>query len=142
MVRYHELETFSYQDFFLLIINIYLYVFFAVLLCFKFTFCFFSQEKNICFCNCVKIVHIRSFSGPQFPAFGLNTERHSPYSVQMRKNMDQNNSEKGQFSRSVYEVLTLFHHFFLIYNKINIEIGVCTFLFIDAIPFSGSHYVV
>ena len=84
MVRYHELETFSYQDFFLLIINIYLYVFFAVLLCFKFTFCFFSQEKNICFCNCVKIVNIRSFSGPQFPAFGLNTERHSPYSVQMR----------------------------------------------------------
>ena len=130
MVRYHELETFSYQDFFLLIINIYLYVFyftpliyhlfgiyfsyfFAVLLCFKFTFfSFFSQEKNLCFCNCVKSVHIRSFSGPQFPAFGLNTERHSPYSVQMRKNMDQNNSEKGQFSRCVYEVLTLFHHFF------------------------------
>ena len=28
MVRYHELETFSYQDFFLLIINIYLYVFY------------------------------------------------------------------------------------------------------------------
>ena len=25
---------------------------------------------------CVKSVHIRSFSGPYFPAFGLNTERH------------------------------------------------------------------
>ena len=96
MVRYHELETFSYQDFFLLIINIYLYVFyftpliyhlfgiyfsyfFAVPLCFKFTFfSFFSQEKNLCFCNCVKSVHIRSFSGPQFPAFSPNAEKYGP----------------------------------------------------------------
>ena len=38
-------------------------------------------------------VHIRSYSGPQFPAFGLNT-------VQMRKNADQNNSEYGHFSRN------------------------------------------
>ena len=33
--------------------------------------------------HCVKNVHIRSYSGP--------------YSVQMRKNTDQNNSEYGQF---------------------------------------------
>ena len=26
---------------------------------------------------CVKSVHIRSFSGPYFPTFGLNTERYS-----------------------------------------------------------------
>ena len=26
--------------------------------------------------HCVKSVHIRSFSGPYFPAFGLNTERY------------------------------------------------------------------
>ena len=26
--------------------------------------------------HCVKRVHIRSFSGPLFPAFGLNTERY------------------------------------------------------------------
>ena len=37
-----------------------------------------------------------------FPAFGLNTEglNISPYSVRMRENTDQNNSEYGQFSRS------------------------------------------
>ena len=26
--------------------------------------------------HCVKIVRIRSYSGPYFPAFGLNTERY------------------------------------------------------------------
>ena len=31
--------------------------------------------------HCVKSVHIPSFSGPYFPAFGLNTER---YSVSLR----------------------------------------------------------
>ena len=36
----------------------------------------------------VKTVRIRSYSGPYFPAFGLNT--------------DQNNSEYGHFSRSDY----------------------------------------
>ena len=35
----------------------------------------------------MKRVHIRSFSGPYFPAFGLNTEK--------------KNSEYGHFSRSV-----------------------------------------
>ena len=29
--------------------------------------------------HCLKIVRIRSFSGPYFPAFGLNTERHGVY---------------------------------------------------------------
>ena len=36
--------------------------------------------------NCVKSVRIRSYSGPHFPAFGLNTEIYSPYSVRMREN--------------------------------------------------------
>ena len=36
--------------------------------------------------HCVKSVHIRSCSGPYFPAFGLKT--------------DQNNSEYGHFLRS------------------------------------------
>ena len=40
--------------------------------------------------HCVKNVRIRSYSGPHFPAFGLNTE-----------NTDQNNSEYGHFSCSV-----------------------------------------
>ena len=43
---------------------------------------------------CVKSVLIRSFSGPYFPAFGLNT--------------DQKNSEYGHFSRSGYMALSQF----------------------------------
>ena len=31
------------------------------------------------FLHCVKSVRIRSFSGPYFPAFGLNTEKYSVY---------------------------------------------------------------
>ena len=52
--------------------------------------------------QCVKIVRIRSYCGPHFPAFGLNTERYSvsPYSARMPENIDQNNSEYGHFSRS------------------------------------------
>ena len=51
--------------------------------------------------RCVKSVRIGSYSGPYFPAFGLNTERYSPYSVRMRENADQNNSEYGHFLCSV-----------------------------------------
>ena len=47
--------------------------------------------------HCVKSVYIWSYSGPHFPAFGLNTER---YGVQMRKNVDKNNSKYGHFLRS------------------------------------------
>ena len=51
--------------------------------------------------HCVKSVRIRSYSGPYFPAFGLNAER-SPYSVQMQEKTDQNNSEyRGHFSRRI-----------------------------------------
>ena len=44
-----------------------------------------------------------SFSGLYFSAFGLNTEMLciSPYSVRMRENNDQKNSEYGHFPRSV-----------------------------------------
>ena len=42
----------------------------------------------------VKTVRIRSYSGPSFPAFELNT-------VPIRENMDQNNSEYGDLSLSV-----------------------------------------
>ena len=49
--------------------------------------------------HCVKSVRIMSYSGPHFPAFGLNTERYfvTPYSVLMRENTDQNISEYGLF---------------------------------------------
>ena len=54
--------------------------------------------------HCVKGVRLRSYSGPHFPAFGLNMERYSisPYSVRMRENADQNHSEYGHSSRSAY----------------------------------------
>ena len=61
----------------------------------------------------MKSVRIWSYSGPRFPALGLNTERYSrirtkyreklrifPYSVQMRENADQSNLEYVHFSRS------------------------------------------
>ena len=60
---------------------------------------------------------IRSFSGPYFPSFGLNTKRYgvslrkrygvSPYAVRMRENTEQKNSEHGHFSRSVKHDPTL-----------------------------------
>ena len=43
--------------------------------------------------HCIKIVRIRSFLGPYFPAFGLNT--------------DQKNFEYGHFSRSVYVFISM-----------------------------------
>ena len=53
----------------------------------------------------VKSARIRSYSGPYFPAFGLNTERYSvslciQHSVRILENADQNNSEYGHFLRS------------------------------------------
>ena len=52
--------------------------------------------------HCVKSARIRSFSGPYFPAIGLNTERYpvSLCSVQVQKNADQKNFEYGHFLRS------------------------------------------
>ena len=41
----------------------------------------------------MKSVRIQSYYGPHFPAFGLDTEYICPYSVRMRENADQNNSE-------------------------------------------------
>ena len=44
---------------------------------------FFSISKKAVHCHCVKSVHIRSYSGPLFLAFRLNTERYSKTSSQM-----------------------------------------------------------
>ena len=55
-------------------------------------------SKPVCL-QCVKSVRIRSYFGPHFTVFGLNRE--SPYSVRIRENADQNNSEYRHFSRSV-----------------------------------------
>ena len=50
--------------------------------------------------HCVRSVRIQNYSGPYFPAFGLNTEIRSmsPYSVRMWENTDQNNSKYGYLS--------------------------------------------
>ena len=49
--------------------------------------------------HCLKGIRIWSYSGPYFPTFGLNMETYfvSQYSVRMRENTDQNNSEYGHF---------------------------------------------
>ena len=54
--------------------------------------------------HCMKSVRIRNFSG----SFLL---RISPYSVRIRENTNQKNSEYGHFSRSENLYLTVFHHF-------------------------------
>ena len=48
----------------------------------------------------VKSTHSRSYSGPHFPAFGLNTEKQAvSLRIQSECSTDQNNSEYGHFSR-------------------------------------------
>ena len=55
---------------------------------------FFFKQRIFQFSHSVatwKVSKYGVFSGPYFPAFGLNTERYgiSPYSVRMRENTDQ-----------------------------------------------------
>ena len=79
--------------------------------------CWLKQSKKS---YCVKSVRIWSYSGPHFPAFWLNTNL---YSVRMRENVDQNNSDYGQqtctarFTRSKeYKYKSLFLCTFLIFQ--------------------------
>ena len=56
---------------------------------------------NIWILHCVKSVRIQSFSGPYFPAFGLNTER---YSVSLRIQ-----SKRGKIrTRKTHAVLKIY----------------------------------
>ena len=66
-----------------------------------------SEEENFLLpsnMHCVKSVRI-SYSCPHFPSFRLNTGRCGisvripPYSVRMRRNEDQNNSQHGHFTQ-------------------------------------------
>ena len=54
----------------------------------------------------MKSVRIQGFFGPDFPAFGLNTDRYSVnislYSARMRGNSDPKNSQYRHFSRSLF----------------------------------------
>ena len=70
--------------------------------------CSACYSSRMCHCHCVKSVRIRSYSGPYFPTFELNTKRYgsnSPYSVRMQENTDQNNSEYGHFLRTMWHEL-------------------------------------
>ena len=43
-----------------------------------------GSASNLIFnniCHCIKSVRIRSYSGPYFPAFGLNTERYGVFGL-------------------------------------------------------------
>ena len=50
--------------------------------------------------HCVKSARIRSFSGPHFPAFGLNRE-YCPYLFQMQEDADRKISEYKHLPHSV-----------------------------------------
>ena len=65
---------------------------------------------------CVKSVRIRSFAGPYFPVFGLNTER---YSVRMRENTDQKNSEYGHFSQILEEDILNYKNYIILKKNEN-----------------------
>ena len=60
--------------------------------------------------HCVKSVRNRSYSGPSI----------SPYSIRMRENTDQNNSEYGHFLRSMILPAILFY--LEIYSKFSNKI--------------------
>ena len=67
------------------------------------------MENTILYC--VESAHIRSYSGPYFSAFGLNS---TLFSISMRENTEQNNSEFEQFFCSVIDQLC-FAKFLLLY---------------------------
>ena len=46
-----------------------------------FRFSLFFFQKTLSYRHCLEIVSIQSYSGPYFPAFGLNTEK---YSISLR----------------------------------------------------------
>ena len=53
--------------------------------------------------NCVKSICIRNFSGPYFPAFGLNTERYLSVFI----------PNAGNYGRKKLRIRTLFMQFTL-----------------------------
>ena len=53
-----------------------------------------AKGKDVSKFYCVKRVRIRSFSGPYFPAFGLNKERYTPYLSVFSPNAGKYGSEK------------------------------------------------
>ena len=64
-------------------------------------------ESGANFDHSVGSVLIWSFSGPYFPAFGLNTERYGEIRSPNAGIADQKKSEYGQFSRSGWNQISL-----------------------------------
>ena len=69
--------------------------------------------------HCAKSVNIRSFFGPHFPTFGLNTEKYSSLRIQSecgkirtRKNLNMNtfHAVRDCFHRTECEVLTTYNY--------------------------------
>ena len=58
-------------------------------------------QRNLCINPCVKKVRIRSYSGPHFPAHGLNTEK---YGVSLRIQ-----SEYGKMRTRIIPNTNTFH---------------------------------
>ena len=81
--------------------------------------------------HCVKNVCIRSFTGPYFPIFGLNTE---PYSVQIRENTDEKNSEDGHFLCSGIDATLATVHLLL---KLSINPQKLQFISVQKIEYLG-----
>ena len=73
---------------------------------------FFSK---FCFCqsldimHCMKSVRIRSFSGPYFPAFGLNTDRYS-VSLRIQSECRKMRSKKALSTHFCRAVMVNYHH--------------------------------
>ena len=70
----------------------------------KTCYCMNWVDQFMDYLHCVKSVCIWSFSGPYFPTFRQNSI--SPYSVRMRENADQKNSEYEHLLRSVIHMDT------------------------------------
>ena len=64
-----------------------------------------------CHLHCLKSVRIRSYSGPYFPTFGLNTQR---YSESLRTQ-----SECGKMRTRITPNKNTFHAVLVFYNKVN-----------------------
>ena len=99
--RYEELVAHAWRD-----LEIFIQAFFQTLLIkyvdasFIYNETFILTEVLNIGIHCVKSVHIRSFSGPCFPAWRLNTERYFSVFIRIRENTGKKNSKYGHFSRS------------------------------------------
>ena len=55
-----------------------------------------NTSACLCLCHCISSVHIRSFSGLYFPAFGQNTEI---YSVNIRIQSEYGGKKKKEYGK-------------------------------------------